>query len=480
MILEAREQGGWFNKTPCILLVSRWLKAVTALLNADAAFVVLSDRNASRIICSHNLSSTFLTGASRLSAAPYRPDATVILKDATSRHDIHEFLGPLALNRTGFFYRRPLLVSDDCRLALVVMGETPQPAISERELALADEIAVSIADELQRYYPKGNYGLPMSMGMTRADIEDWVANTPQPCALFDTDLVLIAANAPLRRLLPIDWSRSIGKALGTYHNSSVLNLNGLFRQALFYHCSTPRMDIVFEKTGLDPAPPMLRVHGSPITPLDGPPLLIATVDPANTAEPPRRAEPDMRKRGQEATAAFLLETLVQRRALRSRNDVSYVTLRCWRQSIRSHQISGLRAIKRNAPESIAAEIASEMAADIRSLFGAGSFRAVVPMPCSHSSIGRCLSVMIAQALGRDLALPVAHALSLTPEKGSSHPRTNLKRPPMRLVSRIEGPVLLVDDVATSGRHLEEATKLLRGTGSSVLALAWIGGDTEKG
>jgi predicted amidophosphoribosyltransferase len=51
---------------------------------------------------------------------------------------------------------------------------------------------------------------------------------------------------------------------------------------------------------------------------------------------------------------------------------------------------------------------------------------------------------------------------------------------MTLATPLQGPVLLVDDVATSGRHIEEATELLRAKGASVLAVAWIGGDAEKG
>jgi predicted amidophosphoribosyltransferase len=183
---------------------------------------------------------------------------------------------------------------------------------------------------------------------------------------------------------------------------------------------------------------------------------------------------------QEATAEFLFKTLVLRRALRSRNDVSYVTLRSWRQPIREHQISALKALKRHAPDSISGEIAAEIADDVRSLFGGGGFTAVVPMPCGHSVRGRCLSPVIARGVGAALGLPVAHALALPVERGGSHPKANARRAAMQLIAPIEGPVLLVDDVATSGRHIEEATRLLRAKGANVLAVAWIGGDAEKG
>ncbi len=81
--------------------------------------------------------------------------------------------------------------------------------------------------------------------------------------------------------------------------------------------------------------------------------------------------------------------------------------------------------------------------------------------------------------GAHPGLPVAHALAMSHEPGSSHPKTNAKRAPMRLAAPVEGPVLLVDDVATSGRHIEEASLLLRAqTAGAVLAVAWIGGSAD--
>jgi predicted amidophosphoribosyltransferase len=130
--------------------------------------------------------------------------------------------------------------------------------------------------------------------------------------------------------------------------------------------------------------------------------------------------------------------------------------------------------------SLADEIASEMAADVRSLLGAGGFKAIVPMPCGHSAPGRCLSSAIARSLGRRLKLPVTHALSLAVEKGTSHPKTNASRSAMALVAPAEGPVLLVDDVTTSGRHIEEAVNLLRKADTAAMAIAWIGGDAGAG
>jgi predicted amidophosphoribosyltransferase len=47
---------------------------------------------------------------------------------------------------------------------------------------------------------------------------------------------------------------------------------------------------------------------------------------------------------------------------------------------------------------------------------------------------------------------------------------------LALARVIDEPVLLIDDVATSGAHIEEAVKLLKPTCKAVMAIAWISGD----
>jgi hypothetical protein len=60
--------------------------------------------------------------------------------------------------------------------------------------------------------------------------------------------------------------------------------------------------------------------------------------------------------------------------------------------------------------------------------------------------------------------------------GSSHPKEFRKLPPLTWQDAPPpGLVLLVDDVATSGWHLEEALTALRAAGHLALGLAWISG-----
>jgi predicted amidophosphoribosyltransferase len=462
-----------------IILLNRWLKAIAALLGADAGCIVLNSGGISRIIARHNIPHAFMATESSGSAMPYPSDEELLVRDATGRPDLHAFLASIALDATGFFYRRTLSHDAARTISLVIYGQKPKPDLGDREIALAGEIAGEMIREVERYYPKGERGAAQSLSMSAADLGRWLERTDLPAAVFDAALRLISVNGHMRELLKLDWNALIGARIENLRLPAGESIAFLFRHALDVNLSTPRVDLALEDAEGQGLPRMLRVVGAPVASTDAGPLLIATIDPTVMDAPPK-ALVGIERHGQEATAEFLMETLVRRRALRSRKDVSYVTLRSWRQSIRSHQITALKAVKRHAPHSLAAEIAADMRDDINSLFGAKGFRAVVPMPCGHSAPGRCLSLAVAQALARDLELPVAHALSMAPAKGSSHPKTNVARPPMSLMSPVEGPVLLIDDVATSGRHVEEATRLLRGNGASVLAIAWIGGDAEEG
>ena len=57
----------------------------------------------------------------------------------------------------------------------------------------------------------------------------------------------------------------------------------------------------------------------------------------------------------------------------------------------------------------------------------------------------------------------------------SHPEGLKKLRPLERSVLPATPVLLLDDVATSGWHLEEAITNLRAAGVPCLAIAWISG-----
>ena len=183
--------------------------------------------------------------------------------------------------------------------------------------------------------------------------------------------------------------------------------------------------------------------------------------------------------GLDPLSRFLLDSLVQGTRLRQRNGISYLTLRRWRTGVIQYQIDVLRSLKQNPPSLLVNAIADEIVGALDVALGLKACKLVVPIPCSRSSSETCLSILLAEKVAAKLRLPAVRALSADPAEGKSHPMANLNRPPMRLVVPVDTTVLLVDDVATSGAHIEEATRLLRPVAGSVLSIAWIG-DNDSG
>lgn len=175
-----------------------------------------------------------------------------------------------------------------------------------------------------------------------------------------------------------------------------------------------------------------------------------------------------------ATIRFLLETLVNRPRLRTRKDISYVTLRSWRTDIKKWQLAAFKAIKSETADQFADHIALEISDAVRRLMGGVSIDLVVPVPCGHSKSDECLSVLIARKLARKTQAQYVSAFENRPRVGSSHPRKNISLPPLRLLKPVSGSVLLVDDVATSGTHIQSAAAHLKETAKQVVAVAWLG------
>ncbi len=171
--------------------------------------------------------------------------------------------------------------------------------------------------------------------------------------------------------------------------------------------------------------------------------------------------------------AFLLDTLIRRRSVKSRNAVSYLSLRTWRKPLKKHQIAALREVKAAPTPVFIDTVSEEIAGGLDRLVGDRPARIVTHVPCGHSGRNDCLSCLLARRLATRLGLTFVSAFRPNFSGGSSHPKANLVRPAMEIDTPIVDPVLLVDDVASSGRHMEEAVGLLRQSADVVLPVAWI-------
>lgn len=170
---------------------------------------------------------------------------------------------------------------------------------------------------------------------------------------------------------------------------------------------------------------------------------------------------------------FLLETLISAQRLYRRADTNYIGLRKWRTAIKPHQIAALRALKADSSDVFVAKVAAEMAGAIRSVYGTVESCVVVPVPCGSSG-PNCLACRLANAVAAHLGIEMVQAFApIAVPSGNSHPRRNIRRPAMKLLLAVNKPVILIDDVATSGSHIDEAATLLRASAPQVWPIAWI-------
>ncbi len=169
---------------------------------------------------------------------------------------------------------------------------------------------------------------------------------------------------------------------------------------------------------------------------------------------------------------FLLSTLIRQKRLLRRGPVAYHALARWRSAVKDTQIAALKALKRDSGDLFLAAVVEEMAQAAGTLFGRETFQAVTHVPCGNSG-PFCLAARLAPLLADRLGVGLVDAFEPLPPSGGSHPRGNTRRAGMVLRTAPQVPVLLIDDVATSGAHIEEAAMLLRAAAPAVLPLVWI-------
>ncbi|MGI9412317.1 MAG: PAS domain-containing protein [Hyphomicrobiales bacterium] len=176
--------------------------------------------------------------------------------------------------------------------------------------------------------------------------------------------------------------------------------------------------------------------------------------------------------GKAGTAArFLLDSLVRRNALHSRRNVSFVTVRDWRRSLKDQQVLAMSTVRSRPPKWFARQMATEIMQASNELFGADYFSGVTSLPRLSRRHGHRLSFMVAEELTHmmsadylDLLEPVR---SDTSKRGGGSVRYVTK-------ARAPGPTLLVHDTIHTGRLIQVAVDHLRSEGSQVSVMGWVG------
>lgn len=170
-----------------------------------------------------------------------------------------------------------------------------------------------------------------------------------------------------------------------------------------------------------------------------------------------------------------LGSLVHWPGLRARNEVRYVTVRRWRARTKTADLQAFREAKRRLDPALIEAAAGEVCEMLRGLLGPTPDYLVTNVACGHSRRPDCFGKRLARRVATLAGAPYVQVFADRFVRGSSHPRAALRLPPLRWITTPDRMCVVVDDLATSGWHLEEALGELRRDGVAALGIAWLGG-----
>jgi hypothetical protein len=453
------------------------LEVSSTLVRASAAAIVLVRDGTSLVLQSTRPASVNATFHWQNDHAPYDLDRSHIITKVADLELSRAIRAMIGEYRTGFLVRVPIVVEPTFTVALLLHSAAQQSSPDRQTMVVLRSLARAMANDARSIASEITASrVTMAVPDTFEQVVHSVLTDNGLRLLFNPDAQLIGA------------SRGIKAAFGTAPPESNTetylkelpcadSLRHLFQRVLETQVSSPEVEISFS---VPAGKRTVSARLNPVRPIDDDETLVEIrMNPVgwNPYELSNQQRRDIAHVVAGTAETFLMDTLLHKRSIRNRKDTSYVTVRAWRSSVKKHQIAALRMVKSNDPQFLGELAGLECASELEQLVGLGTFRYIVPMPCGHSPLEKCLSSAIARAAGARLNIPVVNAFAHLQQSGSSHPRTIATRPPMRVIQPVPGPAIIIDDVATSGAHLFEAATLLRIAGSSSFALAWIGGES---
>lgn len=173
-----------------------------------------------------------------------------------------------------------------------------------------------------------------------------------------------------------------------------------------------------------------------------------------------------------------LGSLVYRPTLYRRNGVAWASVRSWRADAKMRDLVAFKRAKAAVDAAVIEAAAAEIAAVAGLLFGPLAGWQAVNIPCGHSRRPDCFGKRLAQRTAAQLGIAFDQLFADRFCSGVSHPKEFAKLPPLTRLAQPSGPALVIDDVATSGWHIEEALGALRGAGVPAFGLAWLSGDVR--
>src|SRR5271156_3364925 len=200
--------------------------------------------------------------------------------------------------------------------------------------------------------------------------------------------------------------------------------------------------------------------------------MMSLADIAASLQPARDA--DAATDFAQAAPPAVLGGLVYRPTLYRRNAVAWAAVRHWRADAKTRDLTRFKLCKLGLDLAIIGAAADEIADLARLLLGPGaSSWSTTSIACGHSRRPDCFGKRLGQAVAQRLKTAFLEVFQDRFVRGASHPKEFRKLPPLIWHEKPTGPLLIVDDVATSGWHIEEALGRVRDLGLPALGLVWI-------
>ena len=184
-----------------------------------------------------------------------------------------------------------------------------------------------------------------------------------------------------------------------------------------------------------------------------------------------QSEPDSPK-------SKLLDYIVYRPAIYRRNGIRWISAYAWRSRRQTRGLVELKRAKEALDPPLVAAAATSIANLVGEIFGDRAADGITCIPCGHSKRTDCFGKQLTRGVAELLNIPFIQVLADRPSPGASHPKTCASLPPLQQIAAPPPSMILVDDVATSGWHVEEAMVRLRSLGVKVSAVVWISGTSN--
>lgn len=359
-------------------VLDRICATAAEICGSEAAIIAYNREGKTRILASHGIDKRFRIYPYELKGAPFKPKQFVVKSEAEKDPYYGKLGTALGISTCKLFIRAPISITKAHSTSLIVLSGTTGKAPADDRLGVLRETAVLARDQLSPFFPLlDDDDKRVSVLTTLQSMIDAVTASKELTALVDDRLCVSAISKPLLHAMRRKAEAVIGRPVADIGLHAGTALAFLFRKALDTGISLPDLEVVRKNDngGME----VVAVHASPLSPTDTPRsfLYVSVRDVTSLSHRETlinsRIKSKQRKQDhiEEPSLRFLLDTLVQRRTLRERNGVSYLTIESWRQSIRTYQIAALKALKRKVPAEMSEAAATRIADEIGRFVGKG-------------------------------------------------------------------------------------------------------------